>query len=286
MWLASSSRCGGTCRSRTGTTASRCRCATRRATRMCTRTGRRSMCRCRRRRWRQARAAGCSGTQRCRWGSARGSLAWGPRGSGWRSRGARKSSEPRARQNSRGAARPPGFSFFLPPANSGCRRVAPGGPTHRLHNRPPQSSRRAATLSATSGLESLAKDLGAQEFWIRRLAAVILDGAVVGVALFALSLGPLPLRALELGAAGGLALYLYTVLFEFFRGQTPGKWLLGLRVVGVGSKVDLSRLFVRAVSKVFVLALVLDVGAGLLVEKNGRQRYLEVLSGTTEVLDR
>jgi len=141
-------------------------------------------------------------------------------------------------------------------------------------------------LSATSGLESLAKDLGAQEFWIRRLAAVILDGAVVGVALFALSLGPLPLRALELGAAGGLALYLYTVLFEFFRGQTPGKWLLGLRVVGVGSKVDLSRLLVREVSKVFVLALVLDVGAGLLVEKNGRQRYLEVLSGTTEVLDR
>jgi len=50
--------------------------------------------------------------------------------------------------------------------------------------------------------------------------------------------------------------------------------------------VDLSRLLVREVSKVFVLALVLDVGAGLLVEKNGRQRYLEVLSGTTEVLDR
>lgn len=141
-------------------------------------------------------------------------------------------------------------------------------------------------MSATSGLENLANDLGAQAFWVRRLAAVILDGALVAFALFALSLGPLPLRVLELGAAAGLTLYLYTVLFEYLRGQTPGKWLLGLRVVGVGSRVDLSRLLVREVSKVFVLALALDVGVGLVVEPNGRQRYLEVLSGTTEVVER
>lgn len=141
-------------------------------------------------------------------------------------------------------------------------------------------------MSATSGLENLAKDLGAQQFWVRRLAAVILDGALVALGLWVLSLGPLPLRVLELGAAAGLVLYLYTVLFEYLRGQTPGKWLLGLRVVGVGSKVDLSRLLVREVSKVFVLALALDVGVGLLVEPNGRQRYLEVLSGTTEVVER
>lgn len=141
-------------------------------------------------------------------------------------------------------------------------------------------------MSATLGLETLAKDLGAQEFWVRRLVAVILDGAVAALVAWALSLGPLPLRALELTAAAGLFLYLYTVVLEYMWGQTAGKWLVGLRVVGVGSKVDLSRLLVREVSKVFVLALALDVGAGLLAEPNGRRRYLEVLSDTTEVVDK
>jgi uncharacterized RDD family membrane protein YckC len=141
-------------------------------------------------------------------------------------------------------------------------------------------------VSATSGLENLAKDQGAQAFWVRRLVAVILDGAIVASAAFALSLGPLPLRVFELTAAAGLLLYLYTVVFEYIRGQTAGKWLMGLRVVGVGSKVDLSRLLIREVSKVFVVALALDVGAGLLAQPSGRQRYLEVLSDTTEVVDR
>lgn len=138
--------------------------------------------------------------------------------------------------------------------------------------------------AAQTGLESLANDLGAQEFWIRRLVAIILDGFVVGLITWLLSLGPFPLQVLVFGALGGLIFYFYTVALEYLRGQTVGKWLMGLTVVGVGAKVDLPRLLIREVSKVFVLALLLDVAAGMLVEKNGRQRYLEVLSDTTEVV--
>lgn len=139
---------------------------------------------------------------------------------------------------------------------------------------------------AGTGLENFAKDLGAQEYWVRRLVAVILDAFAVGAALWLLAVGPLPKGPFELATVGGILFYLYTVVFEYLRGQTLGKWLVGLRVVGVGSKVDLPRLLIREVSKVNPLALVLDVAAGMLVEKNGRQRYLEVLSDTTQVVER
>jgi uncharacterized RDD family membrane protein YckC len=141
-------------------------------------------------------------------------------------------------------------------------------------------------LAETTGLDTLADDLGAQEYWMRRLVAIILDALIVGALAYALSLGPFPRGPLELGAAAGLLLYFYTTLLEYLRGQTLGKMVMGLRVVGVGSKVDLSRLLIREASKVFALALILDVAAGLLVEKNGRQRYLEVLSDTTQVVER
>jgi uncharacterized RDD family membrane protein YckC len=141
-------------------------------------------------------------------------------------------------------------------------------------------------LAETTGLDTLAKDLGAQEYWMRRLVAIILDALLVGAAAYILSLGPFPRGPLELSAAGGLMFYLYSVVLEYLAGQTLGKMLMGLRVVGVGSKVDLSRLLVREVSKVFIGALILDVLAGILVEKNGRQRYLEVLSDTTQVVER
>ncbi len=139
-------------------------------------------------------------------------------------------------------------------------------------------------MAAGTGLETLSKDLGVQRYWMLRLVAVILDALLVGAATFFLSFGPFPRGPIELSAVSGLLFYFYTVVLEYFTGQTVGKMVMGLRVVGVGSKVDLPRLLVREVSKVFPLALVLDVALGVLTEKNGRQRYLEVLSDTTQVV--
>jgi uncharacterized RDD family membrane protein YckC len=139
--------------------------------------------------------------------------------------------------------------------------------------------------AAATGLEAVAKDIGAQSFWMRRLVALILDALIVGVACFAASLGPFPRGLLELSVIGGLVLYLYTVILEYFTGQTVGKMVMRLRVVGVGAKVDLPALLVREVSKVHGLALLADLAAGMLVETNGRVRYLEVLSKTTEVVE-
>jgi uncharacterized RDD family membrane protein YckC len=137
-----------------------------------------------------------------------------------------------------------------------------------------------------SGLETLSKDMGAQEYWIRRLVALVIDAVVVSIALFLIGLEPVSFRLISISTLGGFALFAYTVVLEYLRGQTFGKMVMGLRVVGVREKVDLSRLLIREISKVHVVLLLLDVVVGVLVEKNGRQRYLETLSATTEVVDR
>ena len=155
-------------------------------------------------------------------------------------------------------------------------------------------ARRAGFIAGTpfgrptgvSGLETLAKDMGAQEYWIRRLVALVLDAILVSVVLFVIGLEPFSFRLVSISTLGGFALFAYTVALEYLRGQTVGKMVMGLRVVGVREKVDLSRLLIREISKVHVLFLLLDVVVGVLVQKNGRQRYLEVLSATTEVVDR
>ncbi len=150
-------------------------------------------------------------------------------------------------------------------------------------------------MANETGLDTLAKDMGAQEYWVKRLVAIILDGLVISAATYLLSFTPFPRGPFAMGFSFGLGFgfgftfgllfYLYTVLLEYFTGQTLGKMVMRLRVVGVKTKVDLPRLLIREVSKVHPLLLALDFGAGLLVEKNGRLRYLEVLSDTTEVVD-
>jgi uncharacterized RDD family membrane protein YckC len=141
-------------------------------------------------------------------------------------------------------------------------------------------------MSVGAGLESLAKDTGAQEYWMRRILAYVLDSLLVWVALALIGLEAFSLRLLSAGPLSGPVLFAYTVALEYAAGQTVGKWVMGLRVVGIGSKTDLARLLMREVSKVFLLFMALDIAAGLLLAKNGRQRYLEVLSDTTQVVDK
>jgi uncharacterized RDD family membrane protein YckC len=82
--------------------------------------------------------------------------------------------------------------------------------------------------------------------FVSRLAAFVVDAALLGLALrttqwlldgLAHNLGrlapPVHLSALVL-AGWPLVIIAYLVIFWTMAGQTPGKWLLGLRVVAVG----------------------------------------------------
>jgi uncharacterized RDD family membrane protein YckC len=143
----------------------------------------------------------------------------------------------------------------------------------------------AAPASSTSGLENLARDMGAQEYWVRRLVAILIDWFLCLGALWAVGLEPFALQLYSGSALAGLLLFAYSALAEYFTGQTLGKAVMGLRLAGVNRQADLPRVLIREVSKLFGLALLLDVIIGVLTDSSGRRRYLEVLSGTTLVVE-
>jgi uncharacterized RDD family membrane protein YckC len=125
-----------------------------------------------------------------------------------------------------------------------------------------------------------------------RVAAKIVDFVLVTSVL---ALAVLVVRSRRLGLHGDVGVGvpeliliflvvispLYTVLSEYFAGQTVGKWLTGLRVVREsGARIGLGQAFVRQLALVFQV-FVFDCLFVLFTEK--RQRACELLSKTRVV---
>jgi len=85
-----------------------------------------------------------------------------------------------------------------------------------------------------------------------------------------------------LGGIASLIILAYFVLAEAVFGRTLGKGLLGLRVRRLdGKHVDLWSSFVRNISKISFVLLVIDLAAGLGTHGDGRQKYSDRYIGTT-----
>ncbi len=151
---------------------------------------------------------------------------------------------------------------------------------------------------AHTGFDRLKDDKEFQDHWEKRVIAYIIDVAIVSVATYFLVLVvALPaLPALFVGQAfpfawfwgfwlGGIApliVLAYFVLAEALFARTLGKELMGLRVARIDDKrVDLWSSFVRNISKVAFIALVVDVAMGLGTHGDGRQKYSDRYIGTT-----
>ncbi len=141
-------------------------------------------------------------------------------------------------------------------------------------------------MSSASGLENLARDMGAQEYWVRRLVAILLDWFLCLAVLALAGLQPFAFQLYSASALAGPLLFGYSVVADFLAGQTLGKAVMGLRLAGVGKRADVPRLLIRELSKLFPAAVLFDVVAGVLTDSTGRRRYLEVLSATTLVVER
>lgn len=177
-----------------------------------------------------------------------------------------------------------------------CGKELPSGATFCPSCGTPVGGATAASAGPVSGIDTLTKDQKAQEYWVWRLVAIIIDWVAVYVVLGILLL----LIALPAFLAGGGVLFaavagpvaaLWGIVFVFYFSVTESMWgaslgkhLFNLKVRSkTGANPTFGEAFVRNISKVYWLLLLLDVIVGLAVTKGYQQKYSDHLMGTTVV---
>jgi uncharacterized RDD family membrane protein YckC len=147
--------------------------------------------------------------------------------------------------------------------------------------------------------DRLTKDSRTQEHWVKRTVAYIIDWIVVSIATAILALivyvvmglstaafGTnffLPFGALGFGILGisALLFLLYFTVMEGTYHKTIGKSLMGLHVATLDNKpMNLEKAFVRNISKIYWLLLLLDLIGGFFMKVQPGQRYLDSVSNT------
>lgn len=133
-----------------------------------------------------------------------------------------------------------------------------------------------------------------QEHWIKRLIAYIIDSIIVGVAavvLLGIALFPAIIanpsslfNILGFPFAMGLLYILYFPVAETMYGATIGKNILGLKVVTkTGGRLSFEKSFIRNVTKIHPVLLLLDVIGGLITSTELHQKYADRIANTTVV---
>jgi uncharacterized RDD family membrane protein YckC len=133
--------------------------------------------------------------------------------------------------------------------------------------------------------------------WLLRLVAFIIDsiiiGIIAGIIYFFVIVSVLASGSwlvlwgsyLLLPFLLGILEILYFVFMEVSYGATLGKKILGLEVQTVnGSKVTFDKAFIRNISKIYWLFLLIDwILAIALAGHDQRQKYTDRIAGTTVV---
>jgi len=152
-----------------------------------------------------------------------------------------------------------------------------------------------------TGLDRLRDDRELQGLWTDRLVAFIIDSVIVGVAVTALTLLiALPFFLTDLFTHGfrteglfpwtasgflmSIVYLLYFTLVESSRGTTIGKSIMKLRVTAEdGRGITLEKAFLRNLSKLHWVLLLLDILIGLGTQGNPNQKFSDRYAGTIVV---
>jgi uncharacterized RDD family membrane protein YckC len=158
-------------------------------------------------------------------------------------------------------------------------------------------------VQSPTGFELLRDDKNVQNHWARRVIALVIDAVIVTVALaiiavvasipfliglnFAFTTGgafPAWWNAwwgVWLGGLIPLVVFLYFFLAEGLYGRTLGKEIMGLRVQRVdGKPMDFRNSFVRNISKIYWILLLIDVAVGLGTHGEMSQKWSDRYIGT------
>jgi uncharacterized RDD family membrane protein YckC len=142
--------------------------------------------------------------------------------------------------------------------------------------------------------ERIGHDRFLQQHWIKRIIAIVIDSIIVGIAAAVLSIAvffPLFLANpfwffdwLSFPFAMGLICVLYFTVAESIYGGTIGKGMVGLKVTTVdGGRPRLDSSFIRNISKIYWILLILDVLGGFFIARDPHQKYSDRIAHTTVV---
>ena len=146
--------------------------------------------------------------------------------------------------------------------------------------------------ASESVVERFEKDSHLQEHWIKRVIAYVIDSIIVSVAtaiLLAIVLFPIFIvnpaaffNLLSFPFAIGLLSIFYFPIAETMYGATLGKSLLGLKVVTKsGEKLSFEKAFIRNISKIHGVLLLVDLIGGLITSTDLHQKYSDRIAKTT-----
>ncbi|WNZ30448.1 MAG: RDD family protein [Candidatus Bathyarchaeota archaeon] len=152
------------------------------------------------------------------------------------------------------------------------------------------------TKKVETVIERFQEDTILQDFWIRRLVAYVIDILAVSVAvalIMAIVAFPVfiadPFRYfnwISFPFAKGIFAVAYFVIAETTYGTTIGKHLLGLKVVTrADQKISLEKAFIRNISKIHEVLLLLDVIIGIVTLPDLNQKYTDEIANTTITKD-
>ena len=167
---------------------------------------------------------------------------------------------------------------------------------------PPRSSPSIPfTISSKSGFDALTKDQNAQQYWVKRLVAYIIDSVILSVVLGAVfSIITFPIMGFGVGGPfynpysmigfgifpllSGVISVLYFSFTESRFGGSLGKSLMGLKVTkDSGQTLTMDKAFTRNISKIYWALLLLDLIAGLATGTDYRKKFTDKYSETIVV---
>jgi uncharacterized RDD family membrane protein YckC len=159
----------------------------------------------------------------------------------------------------------------------------------------------AAGGGVRSGLDTLTRDSVAQGYWIERVFAYVIDVVLIWLVIFVLSIlvfiptlitGPFSILSFAglaaglgvLSAISGVIVVLYFTVAEALYGRSIGKSLFRLKVVAEGGGLpSLAQSFIRNISKIYWLLLLLDIIVGLALEADYKKKFSDRYARTTVV---
>ena len=147
----------------------------------------------------------------------------------------------------------------------------------------------------STGFEKIGSDAQLQNHWIRRLVAFIIDSIIawIGVMIimaiifipFTIAGGDWPWFAFNPFVSplfAGILSVLYFALLESVYGWTFGKRIMNLETMKTdGQKPPLDAAFIRNISKIYWIIVLLDVIIGLATPGDPNQKMTDRLAGTT-----